>query len=130
MTAKRKPSAARKRSRSRATSTAKKNTIKDPGTTLRELWLAGLGAVAATGEAAGEIVETLVEKGRETEPKLSSRAEDLIEETRTRATRIAQEVGERANEAFDGAMRRLGVSERKQSKNVLHRLGDLAEAIL
>lgn len=99
-------------------------------TPLRELWLAGLGAAAATGEAANDFVDVLVRKGRETEPRVVATVERAYASARKSAVRTADEIGARAKGAVDEAFLRLGVDARPRTKNVLHRLGDLAEAIL
>jgi hypothetical protein len=54
----------------------------------------------------------------------------LRRQSRRVAAKLADELGTRAKGAFEGAFERLGVAPRKRAKNVLHRLGDLAEAIL
>jgi hypothetical protein len=101
---------------------------------LRELWLAGLGTAAAAGEAADGLVDRLVAKGRETEPRVRARAgraaATLKREAGRVAATIADELGTRAKSAVEGAFDRLGVAPKKRAKNILHRLGDLADAIL
>lgn len=99
-------------------------------TPLREVWLAGLGAAAATGEAANELVDILVAKGRQTEPRLVASADRALAFAKKNAVQAADELRTRAKDAVDGALHRLGVNARPRTKNVLHRLGDLAEAIL
>jgi polyhydroxyalkanoate synthesis regulator phasin len=115
----------------RTTAAARRGAVDAPS--LRELWLAGLGAAAVTGEAANDLVEALVAKGREAEPRVKASAERaatvLRRETRRVANQVAEDLGARAKRTVQGALERLGVAPRK-SKNVLHRLGDLAEAIL
>ena len=96
----------------------------------RELWLAGLGAAAASGEKASELVELLVAKGRETEPAVVATAGRVLESARERATRTAADLGSEAKVALEKALDKLGVPQRPRNKNLLHRLGDLAEAIL
>ena len=97
---------------------------------LREVWLAGLGAAAATSEAATGLFDLLVEKGKEAEPRVAAAAESTVAGAREKATRAAEEVGATAKTAVESAMRQLGVSARARNKNLFHRLGDLAEAIL
>ena len=130
--------ATKRRSTARAATTRRAPAVaaKTPavrGGNLRELWLAGLGAAAVTGEAATGLVDALVATGREAEPRVKASAEravaSLRRETRRVATKVADDLGTRAKGAVESAFVRLGVAPRK-SKNVLHRLGDLAEAIL
>jgi len=100
------------------------------GLELRQLWLAGLGAMATTGEAAASMVEALVARGRTQEPKTRAAAAKAVREARRSVEVLANEAGRRSRMAIDEAMNRLGVDERPRSKNILHRLGDLAEAML
>jgi polyhydroxyalkanoate synthesis regulator phasin len=97
---------------------------------LRDLWLAGLGAMATAGESANDFVDVLVRKGREREPRVRAAAARLVKNVQKNATGIASEAERRTREAVDGAFERLGVGSRPRQKNLLHRLGDLAEAIL
>lgn len=101
---------------------------------LRELWLAGLGTAAAAREAADDLVDRLVAKGRETEPRVRAGADRAVAKLRREAGRVAgtvaDELGARAKSAVEGAFDRLGVAPKTRARNILHRLGDLADAIL
>lgn len=105
-----------------------------PAPALRELWLAGLGTAAVAREAADDLVDRLVAKGRETEPRVRASADRAVTTLRREAGRVAgtvaDELGARAKSAVEGAFDRLGVAPKKRAKNILHRLGDLADAIL
>lgn len=103
----------------------------------RSLWLAGLGLAVAAVEGATGVFETLVAKGRVQQPEARAAAERML----VAARRQAAELGELAADAarkgkrqldgtLEGAMDRLGVDRRPRSKNLLHRLGDLADAML
>jgi hypothetical protein len=122
-------SSARPAARSKSGSNAARRVAADTPS-LRELWLAGLGAAAATGEAATGLAELLVEKGREAEPRVRASAGKVASALSREGRRVADDLGTRAKGAVEGAFERLGVTPRKRTKNVLHRLGDLAEAIL
>lgn len=97
---------------------------------LRNVWLAGLGAVSAAGEKAADFVDALVEKGKEREPRVRAAAARLVKNAQKNATGIATQAERRTRELVDGAFERLGVGSKPRQKNLLHRLGDLAEAIL
>jgi polyhydroxyalkanoate synthesis regulator phasin len=99
-------------------------------TPLRELWLAGLGAAAATGEATTDFVDLLVAKGKQAEPRVVATADRALAMARKSAQSATNELRSRAKVAVEGALDRIGVNARPRTKNVLHRLGDLAEAIL
>ncbi len=116
----------RTRSSAQTVRSAPRVAASDP---MRQLWLAALGAASGVGEAAERLVETLVERGREREPLARARAAETAEQLRGIATRLAAEAERRCRGAIDAARRSLGVVERRRPKNVLHRLGDLAEAI-
>jgi polyhydroxyalkanoate synthesis regulator phasin len=129
MTKKNRPAGARKQG-ARPVSKPRRNPSSAPAeTSLRELWLAGLGAVAETRESARELVDLLVEKGKETEPRLEASARRAFALAREGAAQTTGELTERARIVLDGARERLGIDARPRRKNVLHRLGDLAEAI-
>jgi polyhydroxyalkanoate synthesis regulator phasin len=125
------PRARRKSTGGRARRTSTRGRVaQDP---VRELWLAGLGAAATTGEVAGRALDLLVERGREREPQLRAETERVVAEARAKAVELGGAVERRARKVIDqvieDASRRLGI-EKGSRKNLLHRLGDLAEAIL
>jgi polyhydroxyalkanoate synthesis regulator phasin len=97
---------------------------------VRTFWLAGLGAIATAGEAAADFVDVLVKKGREREPRVRAAASRLVKNAQKNASGIATVAERRTREVVDGAFERLGVGSKPRQKNLLHRLGDLAEAIL
>jgi polyhydroxyalkanoate synthesis regulator phasin len=102
----------------------------EPPTPLEQLWLAGLGALAATGEAASSTVETLIARGRKREPQAIRAVDRAVRQARGRVEKLANAAGRRTKEFLDDAIEQLGVREQPRSKNILHRLGDLAEALL
>lgn len=100
------------------------------GADLRQLWLAGLGAVVTTSETAVELIDTLVARGRRQEPKTRAAAQRIVRDARQTIEGLASETGRRSRVALEDAMERLGVEKQPRSKNILHRLGDIAEALL
>jgi len=101
-----------------------------PESQLRQVWLAGLGAVAATQETAVGIVDLLVARGKRQEPATIAAAEKAVREARGAVVGIAREATQRSKKLVDGAIDRLGATTKPREKNILHRLGDLAEALL
>jgi hypothetical protein len=101
-----------------------------PTDPLREFWLAGLGVVAATGETAGDAFDLLVARGRRVQPRLMAAAERQLRDARGRVDEIAAEAGRQSKRALDEALEKLGAETRPREKNILHRRGDLAEALL
>jgi len=124
MTARKQP-----KTRKRATKRAARPTP-PTGDPLRELWLAGLGAVAATGETAAEAFDTLVARGRRLEPTVVAAAERTAREARGAVEELAAEASRRSKKLVDEALDRIGAHRAPRSKNILHRLGDIAEALL
>ncbi len=96
----------------------------------RNVWLAGLGALATAGDAANDLVDALIKKGREREPRVRAAAARLVKNVEKNATGIATEAQRRTRKVVDDAFERLGVGSQPRQKNLLHRLGDFAEAIL
>jgi poly(hydroxyalkanoate) granule-associated protein len=97
---------------------------------LRNVWLAGLGALATAGESANALVDVLIAKGKQREPRARAAAARLVKRAQATADELASETQRRTRQAVDGAFERLGVAGKPRQKNLLHRLGDLAEAIL
>lgn len=97
---------------------------------MRQIWWAGLGAVAATGETATELVDELIARGKKREPALVAAAERSLRDARRTVEKLASEAGKRSMRLFDETIEQLGVKPQPRSRNILHRLGDVAEALL
>lgn len=96
----------------------------------RSLWLAGLGLTGAAIETVSDTFDTLVAKGRQQEPKTVAAAEKVVRDARRRANEVVGEAARVSKQGVESALEALGVDSRPRQKNVFHRLGDLAEAIL
>ena len=96
----------------------------------RQVWLAGLGAMATTSETASAWLDFLVARGRKREPAAIAMAQKAARDTRRAVEDLAAEAGRRSLRLFDDAIERLGVQPQSRSRNILHRLGDVAEALL
>jgi len=94
------------------------------------MWLAGLGAVAAAGETTNDLLDELVRRGKLREPKVKASARGWVRDVRKGAEGLANDALDATRQAIDRAAKSLGVEERPRNKNILHRLGDLAEALL
>jgi hypothetical protein len=101
----------------------------------RSLWLAGLGLAAVAVESATGVFDALVAKGRVHQPAARAAAERAAVAVR----RQAEALGELAADAARDGQRRLrgaldllplGADRSPRPKNLLHRLGDLADAML
>ena len=97
---------------------------------LHDIWLAGLGAVRTAGEAANGVVDMLIAKGKKREPRARAAVARLVKSAQATADEIASETQRQTRKIVDGAFERLGVGGKPRQKNLLHRLGDFAEAIL
>jgi len=98
--------------------------------TLHNVVLAGLGAVVTAGEAANGMVDMLIAKGKQREPRARAAVARLVKDAQAKADGIAAETQLQARKIVEGAFERLGVGGKPRQKNLLHRLGDFAEAIL
>jgi hypothetical protein len=97
----------------------------------RELWLAGLGALAATGETATRAFGALVVRGERREPEVVAAVRRVADDARAVAESVVRDAAQRSRRAVDEAVERLSPTPRSpRSKNILHRLGDLADALL
>lgn len=108
----------------------RKAPVAAPDSQLRQVWLAGLGALATTGETATVVFDELVARGRKQEPATRAAAERVVREARGAVESAAAEAGRRSKQLMDEAITRLGVKAQPRSRNILHRLGDFAEALL
>ena len=82
---------------------------------LRQVWLAGLGALAATGQQGERLFHTLVEKGREFEPtvhehgkKAGQEMKHLASEVGARLKGLAGKAEEALDEKVSAALQRMG----------------------
>lgn len=100
------------------------------GPSPRELWLAGLGAALVAGETARDAVDALVVRGREREPRVVAAAERVARDARSAVEETAAQAARISRRMIDDALERFGQRPAPRQKNILHRLGDLAEALL
>jgi hypothetical protein len=98
---------------------------------LREIWLAGLGALVTTGETSAKAFDALVKRGKKLEPSLIAAAERTAREARGTVEELAGLAYRRSQALVGETLDRITPERRSpKSKNILHRLGDLAEALL
>ena len=98
---------------------------------LREVWLAGLGALATTGESTAKAFDALVARGKRLEPSVIAAAERTAREARGTVEELAGLAYRRSQALVGETLDRITPERRSpKSKNILHRLGDLAEALL
>lgn len=81
----------------------------------RQVWLAGLGALAKAEKEGNKLLDTLVQRGEELEAQAMQKAEDAVEDLK-----------DRLGEVREGAVSNLNKLEKafqKRVKRALHRLG-------
>ncbi len=92
----------------------------------RNLWLAGLGAVAEVEEGGRQLFDRLVERGRPVEGKL----EEKLEGTQKK---LAETVGQRVEKAVElesrGVLERLNLMTREDVRILAARLESLSQQI-
>lgn len=103
---------------------------------LQNIWLAGLGALAAAEEEGSRLFDSLVERGSRYGGEGRARVEEIREsvvEAAARARDSAEERGERLEAAFEerlgSALERLGVPSRAEIERLRARMEELTEAV-
>lgn len=99
----------------------------------RNLWLAGLGAVAEVEEGGREIFGRLVERGRPLEGKLEGTQKKLADTVTGKATKAARELGKLVEETVEfesrGMLKKLNLMTREDVKILTARLETLSKKL-
>lgn len=114
----------------------KKNTAKEEGSLPeeltergREVWLAGLGAMAAAEEEGTKFFNSLIQKGKSYE----SRGREQIEEVAETATEQQQVLSKRVQstiaETVEVALERFGVPTQSEVKKLTHQVDRLTKKV-
>jgi len=95
----------------------------------RNLWLAGVGAMAEVSEAGMETFDRLVERGRPVEEKQKQRVQAVTE----RATKTVREAGQLVQDTVEyesrGMLKRLNVMTREDVKVLSSRINSLSRKV-
>lgn len=95
----------------------------------RNLWLAGVGAVAEVSEAGRETFDRLVERGRPVEEKQKQRVRTVT----GRATQTVREAGKLVQDTVEhesrGVLKRLNVMTREDVKVLSSRISSLSKKV-
>ena len=95
----------------------------------RNLWLAGVGAVAEVADAGVETFDRLVERGKPVEEKQRQRVRKVTD----RATRTVREAGKLVQDTVEyesrGVLKRLNVMTREDVKVLSSRLNSLSRKV-
>lgn len=98
------------------------------GRMVRQIWLAGLGAMAATGEEGAHLFQALVERGEEVEPNLQVGWNKLRDEV----TSKMQWAGEQARpeaEKISSRLRSMRPADRTEVEKLSRRVEELTARI-
>jgi poly(hydroxyalkanoate) granule-associated protein len=105
-----------------------KNPQEEIRDSVQKIWLAGLGALAATEEEGVKIFNSLVEKGEAYEArgkKEAAKVRKKVESTVGKAESSWEKLGEAFDEKVSGAIKRLGVPSRDEITKLTKRVEEL-----
>jgi polyhydroxyalkanoate synthesis regulator phasin len=88
----------------------------------RDIWLAGLGAVATMDEEGTEIFDRLVERGKQVETERRKKMS-------TRREKVAQALEENLYDPLISALKRVGVSTHEEIRDLTARIESLAHKV-
>lgn len=95
----------------------------------RKAWLAGLGAVAITGEQGKELFSTLVERGGERRRASRTAVEKRLAELRERLRAAGTRVEDRVEQGTAAALRRFGIPSRDEVITLSERIAQLSKKV-
>ncbi len=102
----------------------------------RQIWLAGLGALAKAEKEGSQLFDTLVHRGEELEALAMQRAEDTVEELKDRLGEVQKSAAhnlDKLEKAFQKrvtrALHRLGVPSREDIQDLARQVNALQESI-
>ena len=102
----------------------------------RQIWLAGLGALAKAEKEGSQLFDTLVHRGEELEAQAMQRAEDTVEELKDRLGEVRESAAhnlDKLEKAFQKrvtrALHRLGVPSREDIQDLARQVNALQESI-
>lgn len=98
----------------------------------RNVWLAGVGALAMAEEEGGKMFDQLVKKGATFESKNKKRLQTMVENVKDMRGDVSSVFGKvtaPVNSAMERAMHRLGVPTRKEIATLTRRVEELTKAV-
>jgi poly(hydroxyalkanoate) granule-associated protein len=98
----------------------------------RNVWLAGVGAMAMAEDEGGKLFEDLVKKGAAYETRNRKRLSAMLEnvkELRGDVSAVFGRLTSPVNTAMEKAMHRLGVPTRKEIATLTRRVEELTKAV-
>lgn len=101
--------------------------------TARQIWLAGLGALASAKDEGVKIYDTLVEKGTEFEKKGKKEIEALLESAKSMAKETENSVTVKVTETIDDTVKnvleRFDIPSRDEVKTLISKVETLAKKV-
>lgn len=98
----------------------------------RNVWLAGVGALATAEEEGVKYFDTLVKKGQAYEKKNRSRLESMLDNVKDLGDEVSGVFGKAfapVNKAMEATMHRLGVPTRNEIAMLTKRVEELTKAV-
>lgn len=99
----------------------------------REIWLAGLGALASAKEEGVRLYDTLVEKGEEFEKKGKKEIESLVDSVKTMAKDTENKVTSKVSETLDDTVKqvldRFDIPSRDEVKTLIEKVEALTKKV-
>lgn len=106
----------------------------------REIWLAGLGALARLEEEGDKVFQNLIERGKSYEDKRREQFEEATENLRSQQESFTEDVTERLDSAtksvekavsdtLSGTLGRLGVPTQNEVRGLSRRVGELSQKL-
>lgn len=98
----------------------------------RNIWLAGVGALATAEDEGGKYFDTLVKKGASYEKKNKTRLEKAlanVKDVREDVSEVFGKAFQPLNKAMEATLHRLGVPTRKEITTLSKRVEELTKAV-
>jgi poly(hydroxyalkanoate) granule-associated protein len=96
---------------------------------LRDTLLAGLGVVGYAGEGAAKLVDALVEKGRELEPRVSKGVDEMGQGLKDFAGKVGRGAGQaeaKVDEKVGETLRRMGFPTKSEIDDLARKVDELS----
>jgi poly(hydroxyalkanoate) granule-associated protein len=101
----------------------------DLGEAGRNVWLAGMGAVAKVEKEGRDLFDTLVERGRKVEKSQFKALDRTVARTSERVREVSEKVQEQVEERAKEVLHRLGLPTRDDLETLSGRLAALSQKI-
>ena len=109
----------------------RENQTSGPGV-LHRVLLAGLGVVGFAGEGAAKVVDALVEKGRQLEPKVSQGVDEVGQGLKGFAGKVGRGAGQaeaKVDEKVGETLRRMGFPTKREIDDLARKVEELSSRL-